>query len=110
MWGVDRFTLLAALAIGVIAVARMTRLVVDDDWPPMLWFRSKWDRLTENSKWSVLVECPFCVAPYVAAFSIGWAILSSLHWSWWLFHGWLAVSYLAAMLNVRDIPVDQRGH
>ncbi len=107
MWGYDWPTLLAAFVIGTIAVSRLTRLVVDDDWPPMQWFRRVWDRHVHNA-WSVLVECPFCVSPYLAAFSIGWAILSDLHWSWWLFHGWLAVSYLAAMLNKRDIPVEER--
>jgi hypothetical protein len=110
VWGHDWATLVAATVVGIVAVARLTRLVVDDDWPPMVWFRRKWDRVTENSNWSVLVECPFCVAPYFAAAAIGWAVLSDLHWSWWLFHGWLAVAYLAAMVNTRDIPADQRGH
>lgn len=108
MWGTDWPTLLAAFAVGVLAVARLTRLVVDDDWPPMVWARRVWDRLTANSAWAVLVECPFCVAPYIAAFSIAWAVLSDLHWTWWLFHGWLAVAYLAAMVNVRDIPAEER--
>jgi hypothetical protein len=51
-----------------------------------------------------LIECGFCTAPYFAAASIGWAIGSDLHWSWWLFHGWLAVAYVAAMIHARDIP------
>ena len=110
MWGFDWPTLLAAFAVGTIAVARLTRLVVDDDFPPIVWFRKVWDRALNGSSWSTLIECPFCTAPYFAAFSIGWATLTHLHWSWWLFHGWLAVSYLAAMVNTRDIPADQRGH
>jgi hypothetical protein len=104
MWGVDWPTLLAAVVVGTLAVARLTRLIVDDDWPIIVWFRSMWDRVWKQSPWVALIECPFCVSPYIAAVSIAWAVLSELHWSWWLFHGWLAVAYLAAMVNVRDIP------
>ena len=104
MWGIDWPELLAAVVVGTLGVARLTRLVVDDDWPPMLWFRRIWDRAWGQSTWVTLIECPFCVAPYFTAASIGWAVWSDLHWSWWLFHGWLAVAYVAAMLNVRDIP------
>lgn len=104
MWGVEWPELLAAVVVGTLGVARLTRLVVDDDWPVILWFRRMWDRMWKQSPWVALIECPFCVSPYIAAASIAWAVLSDLHWSWWLFHGWLAVAYLAAMLNVRDIP------
>jgi hypothetical protein len=108
VWGYDWPTLLAAFAVGVLAVSRMTRLVVDDDWPIIVWARRVWDRVWGNSPWVTLIECPFCVSPYIAAATLAWAVLSDLHWSWWLFHGWLAVAYLAAMLNVRDIPVEER--
>lgn len=104
MWGFDWPTLLAATVVGILGVARLTRLVVDDDWPPMVWFRRKWDARLNKSSWVTLIECPFCVSPYFAAVTIGWAVLSDLHWSWWLFHGWLAVAYSAAMVNKRDIP------
>lgn len=104
MWGVEWPVLLAAFVVGVIGVARITRLIVDDDYPPVLWFRTRWDRALGTSGWKQLIHCPFCVSPYVSAVSLGWAVLSDLHWTWWLFHGWLAVAYLAAMTNARDIP------
>lgn len=104
MYGHDWVTLIVAAFVAVVADARLARLVVDDDWPPMLWFRRHWDRILKQSSWSPLIECPFCVTPYFVAFTLAWAALSDLHWSWWLFHVWLAVAYLAAMLNVRDIP------
>jgi hypothetical protein len=104
MWGYDWPTLLAAVIVGTLGVARMTRLVVDDDYPPMAWFRRKWDAAFNRSGWVELVHCPFCTSPYLAAATIAWAVLSDLHWTWWLFHGWLAVAYVAAMVNTRDIP------
>lgn len=110
MWGVDWPTLLAAFVVGTLAVARVSRLIVDDDFPPVAAVRRVWDRALGESAWSVLIECYFCVTPYFAALSILWAVLSDLHWAWWLFHGWLAVAYLAAMVNTRDIPADQREH
>lgn len=108
MWGVEWPVLLAAVVTGVIAVSRVTRLIVDDTWPPVVWARGVWDRVWGQSPWVALIECPHCVAPYVAAADIGWAVWSGLNNWWWAVNGWLAVSYLASMLNVRDIPVDMR--
>jgi hypothetical protein len=31
-----------------------------------------------------------------------WGWLSNLHISWWLFNGWMAVSYLAAIVVMND--------
>lgn len=109
MWGYDWAVLVAAFVVAVVSAARLTRLVVDDHWPPMVWFRGVWDRAWGNSPWVTLVECPFCVAPYFAAAIVAWAALSDLHWTWWAFNGWLTVSYLASMLNVRDIPAEERA-
>jgi hypothetical protein len=96
--------LLAAAAVGVLAVGRISRLVVDDTYPPAVWFRDLWRRITRDGAWSGLVDCHFCVTPYVAAFSLAWAWLGTLHWTWWAFHGWLALAYLAAIVAVRDTP------
>jgi hypothetical protein len=107
MWGYDWPTLIAATIVGIVGVARLTRLIVDDDWPPVAWVRSQY-LMRAKGEWGVLVTCPFCVSPYFAAGSLAWAILTDLHWSWWLFHGWLAVAYAAALINVRDIPPESR--
>jgi hypothetical protein len=108
VWGVEWPELLAAAVVGILGVARLTRLVVDDDWPPVVWARRVWDRIWNQSPWVTLIECPWCVSPYIAAANIGWAVLSDLHWSWWLFNGWLAVSWVAAFICLRDIPVESR--
>ena len=98
-----------AYLVGALAVARLTRLVVDDEWPPMEWVRRLWDRRTNRSSWNTLLHCPFCVSLYFGAAWLAWAWLSDLHWSWWVASLWLSGSYLAAMVCVRDLPEDQRG-
>ena len=98
----DVATWIAAALVAVLGTARLTRLLTEDDWPPVQWFRNKWIAVTNGSGWESLFLCPFCMAPYIAAFCLltGW--LSGLHFVWWAFFGWLAVSYLAAMVVVKD--------
>lgn len=98
-----------AFLVGTLTVARVTRLVVDDDWPPVAWARRKWDEKTNTSSWNPLPHCPFCVSPYVAAADLTWAWLTDLQGAWWFVNVLLAGAYLAAIVNVRDIPEDQRG-
>ena len=95
--------IVAAVVVGVVGVARLTRLLVDDDWPPSAWFRS-WFQRTVPASWAILVTCPFCAAPYFAALALAWAWLTDLHWTFWVFWGWLAGSYVASMIVVRDTP------
>ena len=45
---------IAAFLVGVIATGRLTRLVVDDDWPPVVWLREKYI-LAVPEKWGELV-------------------------------------------------------
>lgn len=95
-----------ALVVGIIAVARLSRLVVFDDFPPMKWARLRWHVAMNENGWEKLVDCAFCAAPYLAAADMGWAYLSDLHWTWWVFNLWLAASYVAAMIVARDEPDD----
>lgn len=111
---VDPLHLLAAAIVGTIAVARATRLVTSDGYPPAKAVRDWWIRVTHDGPWSLLAECPFCFAPYAAAADLAWAawVLPgsdpldawSVGWWWWIVNGWAAVSYLAAMIVVRDEP------
>ena len=95
--------LAVAVAVGVMGTARLTRLMVDDDWPPVVWVRT-WYLSWAPQNWADLVQCAFCFAPWVAAPNIAWAVLSDLHWSWWLLNGWLSVAYAASIIVVRDTP------
>lgn len=105
------FVLIAAVIVGVIGVARLTRLLVIDTWPPVVSIRMWWYRRTmvkdgpdkgDEGPWFALVSCPYCAAPYIAAVIMAWALLTDLHWSWWVFNGWLAASYLASIIVVKD--------
>ena len=112
-------TLLVAFLLAVVGTARATRLVVHDSWPPAEAFRVWWTNQTEvkggwRRDWSVLVTCPFCASPYIAAVVLGSGIiagvwdpdLSTLAGWWWVLAAWATVSYLAAMLVLRDEPAE----
>lgn len=99
------------LAIGVVSVARFTRLVTHDKWPPMEWARPR--IAAKLGGWAEVMVCPFCAAPWLMAGQFLW---------WWLLHdhashdvfayGWLlpnlwwAVSYVAAIVVAYDQPED----
>lgn len=92
----------AAAIVGIVAAARLTRLIVEDEYPPSAWVRSKWDGITNDGPWAKLVHCPWCAGPYVSGIILLWAVLSHLHWTWWLFNGWLAMSYAASWIVFHD--------
>ena len=103
---VDLETIVAFL-IGVLAVSRLTRLIVDDDWPPIVWFREWYVvDLCKGNKWGELVGCSFCMSVWIGLpwLLVAWA--SGLAWWWWVPSLWLGGSYIAAMINVRDVPSD----
>ena len=103
----DPLTLVAAAGVGVVAAARATRLVTKDHWPPMSFVRRKYVEMTEGTEWSVLAECPFCVAPYVVAVDLAWALKSDLDKKWWVANGWFAAAYAASWIVVRDDVPDR---
>lgn len=95
-------TLILASIVGIVGGARLTRLIVDDAYPPVVKFRAWWDGRTEESLWNKLFHCPWCLGPWVIAVVIlsGW--LSHLHIAWWVFWGWLAASYVASWIVFHD--------
>jgi undecaprenyl pyrophosphate phosphatase UppP len=99
---------LLAIVVGVVGVARLTRAVVHDDFPPFVWWRIQWSRITHDGPWDKLFNCWWCLSFWVSLVCIGWFLLIDVHefflWSWWIFWGGLALGYLATMLIVRDEP------
>src|SRR3954453_497196 len=103
----DEMVVGAAVGVGVLGAARLTRLITKDHWPPMSFARRKYVELTEGTEWSVLAECPFCVAPYVVAADLAWGLRSDLGRKWWIVNGWGAASYAASWIVVRDDVPDR---
>lgn len=98
----NEFVVVVAALVGILSVARLTRLVTIDTYPPVVWVRTTWDKITHDGPWSDLVHCPYCIAPYAAVPVLAWGYLSDLHWSWWIFNGWLALAYAASVFVVRE--------
>lgn len=101
---IDTATLVAAVIVGVLSVARTARLLTHDTLPPVVKFREWASARLEESDWEELIHCPFCMAPYLAAGMIAWAWVSELHWTWWLINGWWGLCYVAAIVVAYDQP------
>lgn len=98
----NHFQILCAAAVGVLATARLTRLLVFDSYPPVAWMRAKWHSITKDGKWAMLVDCPYCAAPYFAAVVFGVGELTDYPTWWWIVCGWLAASYAASIVVAYD--------
>lgn len=90
-----------AFVVGTIATGRVVRLITQDAFPPMEWIRTRWYVLVKD-RWGVLVECPWCAAPYVATANGLWAYYSDLSTLWWMVNLIAAGAYLAAILVIHD--------
>lgn len=98
----SEFFWIAVAVVTALASARITRLFVWDSFPPSAWLRMKWDDRTDGTSWNTLLHCGYCFGMYAAGFVVltGW--LSNWHTAWWVFHGWLAASYVAAIVMAYD--------
>jgi hypothetical protein len=66
-----------AVIVGVVGAARLTRVLTIDDYPPSIAIRVWWQGLTKDGAWAKLVTF----------------LHPALGWIWWIFWGWLALSY-----------------
>ena len=89
--------ILAAL-VGILAIARLTRLLTFDEFPPVKWFRDKWDEKTGDSSWNELFHCVFCASFWVSCLVVGFGFYVGFGAWWWVPCGTLAVSYVAATI------------
>lgn len=102
-----------AVVVLVIGVGRVARLVTYDKFPPAAALREWWTRVTAKRKgdWGLLLWCQWCFTPWLMLVAGGWFLLTFSHpfwaWSWWLFWGWMALSYLASMVVARDEPAGE---
>ena len=91
----------AAVLVGVLASARLTRLLTTDTWPPSVWLRVKWAEVTKDGPWYDLVECPWCASPWIVAVNLAAALVTDLHPAWWIFNGWMAASLVVAWVTIK---------
>jgi hypothetical protein len=99
------FQYVAAAIIGIMSVARTARLLIHDSLPPVVWLRTRvLARYADDSEWSALWQCHYCMAPYLAAGMGLWFWLGGDHWTWWVINGWWGASYLAAIVVSYDEP------
>ena len=101
----------AAFIFGTLTIARITRLISWDDFPPMVWLRMKWDKLTgvdpdiphnARSGWNKLIYCGYCVGMYVGIGIAAWAFIWDFPTAWWIFCSTVSASYVSAMVLSRD--------
>lgn len=92
--------LVLAVAVALLAAARLTRLVVHDSFPPAVWLRGKWDKLFKSQGWALLLQCHWCFSYWATLFVVGTFFLTFLAvwiaWTWWIIMGTLALSYFVA--------------
>lgn len=97
---------LLTIAVAALGVARLTVVVVYDDFPPAMWWREHWQVWTAGTDWDKLFTCWWCFAFWVSLACIGTWILGLFFlwaaWAWWIFWGALALAYVAPMIIVRD--------
>ena len=102
--------LLIALPILILGAGRFTRLVTYDDFPPTIWLRVQWDKLTGESTWNKLLHCFVCFSYWATVFFIAWFVVGIfvpwIAWAWWIVCGSLALGYLVMMVVARDEPPD----
>lgn len=115
----DEFYWIAVAAVTVMSTARLTRLVVVDKFPPMVWLRAKYADLTDRHNatvgYGLLLFCVFCASFWIALAVIGWGLWADVYGSgsqtpqdadrfliWWLVNGAFGGSYLAAIVTTRD--------
>ena len=100
----SKFEIVMALIVGILSVARTARLVIWDEYPPMVWLRIKWDTHIGEDGWGKLIHCQFCATPYMAVVMAGWWYLADGHWTWWAINGVWGFSYVSALVVSYDTP------
>lgn len=98
------WTYFVAFVVGVLGAARLTRLVTEDDFPPMMAMRDAVDNRLP-AKWAKLVHCPFCFGFWAALLNLTAAWFSELHPVWWFINLAFGSSYIVAWLVFNDMGI-----
>lgn len=102
-------------AVIILSSGRLTRLLIVDAFPPVVWLRDKFLDRFEDSPWGLIAQCVYCASFWVTVFVIILADLSGVFdgepvvgWfepAWWLTNGAFAAAYLVGIL----VRVDTTG-
>lgn len=93
------------IAVAVVAVtssARITRLLTIDTFPPVTFFRDRYEQRTSGSDWQALAYCPYCMGFWVTAAVVLIGYFTDWCTPWWLVNSIFGGSYLAAILVKND--------
>lgn len=100
------WTVALASLVGVLAAGRLTKLVVEDKFPPMVWLRGWYDSKTnysdDNPGWGLLLHCPWCFGFWAALIMTASAYFSNLHPVWWFVCVPLAAAYVVSWIVFHD--------
>ena len=101
----DLVVLVIATLVTIGAVGRTSRLLIFDDFPPIVWARVRFlAAFDEDNSWSKIAECPWCLTPWLMGIDMAWAYFSDLAWWWWVPNLWFGMSYAASILIAYDEP------
>lgn len=110
------FLTILVVATFALGVGRLSRVITWDAFPPSIRLRELWVKATSSADgtpgpWGKLFTCFWCLTPWLMLGSMAWFAVGMLvPWiaiAWWVFWGWLALSYLSSMLIARDEPPSQ---
>lgn len=91
------FYWIAVALVTILSAARITRLLVVDEFPPIKAVRDRYEDRTDGSGWQAISYCAYCMAPWVTTALVLWGWLTDFATAWWLVNIIFAVSYLAAV-------------
>lgn len=96
------FYWIAVAVITIMSAARITRLLTFDKFPPIKFFRDKYEDATDGSNWQLIAYCAYCMSPWVTLLIVGWGYLVDFDTAWFLVNGIFAASYSAAIIVALD--------
>lgn len=96
------FYWIAVAVVAVLSAARVTRLLVVDEFPPIKKVRDWYEERTDGSGWQMISYCSYCMSPWVTLAVVLWGWLTDFGTAWWVVNGAFAASYVAAFIVRHD--------
>lgn len=100
------FYWVAVAVVTIMSVARITRLLTYDQFPPISYFRDKISDAGDNTergrKWALLAICGYCMGFWVALGVVAWGYLADFDTAWWLVNSVFGAAYLGAIVMKHD--------